>query len=127
MTIVRAAILYFAVVFAAGFIAGTFRTLIVAPRLGEVAAVALELPVMIAVSWWACGWVLRRWPVTKDVAQRLAMGLVALVLLLVGEAAISLLLGGLTLQQHVALYAAAPAQLGLVAQVIFAILPILAR
>ena len=45
-----AATLYFAATFAAGFALGTFRTLFLAPRVGEFVAVLIELPIMLAVA-----------------------------------------------------------------------------
>jgi hypothetical protein len=125
MTVIRAAMVYFALVFAAGFIMGTIRTLMIAPRFGEMAALAVELPVMLAISWWACGWVLKRMPIAWELPPRIAMGLLAFALLLAGEAAISVGLGGLTLAQHAAIYLSLPVQVGLVAQMLFAAFPAL--
>jgi ABC-type uncharacterized transport system permease subunit len=122
-----AACFYFAIVFVAGFVMGTFRTLILAPMVGHLVAVALELPVMLAVSWWACGFTVKRFAVPSQTAARTVMGLVALVLLLIAEAILSLTLGGLTLSQHAALYATAPALLGLAGQLAFAAFPVIRR
>lgn len=62
MPVLTAALAYSALVFAAGFALGTLRVLLLAPRLGEMAAVALELPVMLVLSWVAARAVLRRRP-----------------------------------------------------------------
>ena len=48
--IALSALVYVAAVFAAAFVLGTLRVLLVAPRLGELAAVALELPVVLCLS-----------------------------------------------------------------------------
>ena len=57
MRIVAAALLYFLSVYAAGFLFGTVRVLLVEPRLGPFAAVLCEapflLPVIIAAARWA--------------------------------------------------------------------------
>lgn len=127
MTTLRAAFSYFAIVFAAGFLLGTLRALVVAPAFGELAAVALEAPVMLALSWWVCGLLIRRFAVSEAASARLTMGFVALALLLVGEAAISVFLAELTLNQHLSLYTTAPAQLGLAAQFLFAAFPYVRR
>src|SRR5690606_39056760 len=51
--ILHAALAYWAAIFALGFVLGTVRTLWLAPAVGELAAVALELPVMLGASAWA--------------------------------------------------------------------------
>jgi hypothetical protein len=115
------------VVFAFGFALGTIRTLFVAPRLGELVAVAAETPLMFAASWWACGWLLRRFRVAARAGERWAMGGVALSLLLVAEIGVSVLLAGRSVEQHFALYRELPAQIGLAAQLLFAAMPALRR
>jgi hypothetical protein len=112
---------YFAIVFAAGFVLGTVRTLLVVPRWGELPAVLAELPLMLAISWWASGAVLRRVPLTPPAA--LAAGALAFALLLVAEAAISVALAGRSLGEHLALYALPAHQAGLAAQAAFALMP----
>jgi hypothetical protein len=49
MRILKAALLYFAIVFGVGFVLGTIRTLWLVPRLGARAAELLEMPVMLVV------------------------------------------------------------------------------
>ncbi|MBD3765451.1 MAG: hypothetical protein IE927_12185, partial [Rhodobacterales bacterium] len=49
------ALAYAGSAFALGCVLGVLRLTLVAPRLGEVAAVALELPVMLAASWGLAG------------------------------------------------------------------------
>lgn len=118
----KSAAVYVAIVFAAGFVLGVVRTLVLEPRLGALAAVALELPVMLGVAWIACGRILRRWPLERPAA--VVMGAAALALLLLAEAALSVLLAGRTLGEHVALYAQAAHQLGLAGQLLFAAWPV---
>jgi hypothetical protein len=61
MAVIWAACLYLLMAFAAGFALGMIRALWIAPGIGETAAVFIELPVMVAVCWFACraaiGWV----------------------------------------------------------------------
>jgi uncharacterized membrane protein YhdT len=121
----KSACIYFTIVFAIGFALGTIRTLMIIPVTGELAAVALELPVMIAVSWMVCGWVLQRWPVPARWAERVAMGAIAFALLMLGELGISMLLAGRTVAQHIALFRELPAQLGLLGQMPFVVFPVL--
>lgn len=120
----RAGVVYFAIVFAVGFILGTIRVLVAVPRLGETAAVLIELPAMLALSWVACAWLVRRFAVPARVLARLAMGVSAFLLLMVGEAGVSLFAFGRTLAQHVQAFQATSALLGLAAQLVFAALPL---
>jgi hypothetical protein len=123
----QAGIACFAIVFAVGFALGTVRTLLLVPRVGPVLAVAFELPVMLAASWLACRHCLRRYRVPVAAISRLSMGAVALLLLLAAELGLSLTLGGLDAAQHFALYARPEHQLGLAAQLLFALMPWLQR
>lgn len=120
----KAAAAYFCTTFAAGFLLGTLRTLLVEPKTGALGAVALELPLMLAVSWIACGWALRRFDVESRFSPRLVMGLVALALLLLAELWVSTALAGRSVGEHLALYRTAPALLGLIAQLAYAVFPL---
>lgn len=114
--------LYFATVFAAGFVLGVFRTLVLLPWVGPLWAVLIELPVILGIAWLVCARILRRRPLSQSAA--IGMGVVAFSLLMVGEAGISILLAGRTLAEHLALYdAQLPTLLGLAGQVAFAALP----
>ena len=88
---IKAGILYFAIVFAAGFLLGTLRLFILLPLTGEFAAVALELPVMLIISWLACRRLVARFSVPAMVSQRLAMGVLAFCLLMLAEVGLSVL------------------------------------
>jgi hypothetical protein len=118
----KSAAVYFAIVFAAGFVLGVLRTLVLERALGPIAAVALELPVILGIAWVACGWILRRWPL--EGARAALMGAGALALLLLAEAALSVLLAGRSLGEHLALYTQAAHQLGLAGQLVFAAWPV---
>jgi hypothetical protein len=91
---VGAAGAYFAVVFAAGFIAGSIRVLIVAPRLGRLGAVIIELPAMLAISWLICGWAVWRFGVPARLGARAVMGAIAFALLMLAELSVSVVVFG---------------------------------
>lgn len=114
------ALAYALPVFAAGFVLGTLRVLWLAPMVGPFTAVAMELPVILAVSWFTAGRVLRRWPMPA--AARLATGALAFVILLACEAALSLAFGR-TLRAFAADLATPPGALGLAGQIVFALIP----
>ena len=73
----KAGALYAIIVFLIGFILGTIRVLLVAPRLGETTAVIGEAPMMLGASWFVCRWCVDRLSVTRTVPPRLLMGSIA--------------------------------------------------
>ncbi|MEN0651778.1 MULTISPECIES: hypothetical protein [Hyphobacterium] len=121
---VRAGALYFALVFAAGFVLGAFRTLWLAPRVGDFAAVAVELPVMLAVAWLACGAVLRWVNPGQGIEARAIMGLFAFALLMIAELALALTFGVPSVAAWLADLVTAPGLLGLAGQIAFANFPL---
>ena len=122
----KAGLQYFALVFAAGLLLGTARTLLLQPMVGSTVAVLLELPLMLAIAWVACALVIRRTRVPARMIDRALMGFTALVLLLLAEAALSIFFGR-ALSEHFLLYRRADAQLGLMAQIAFAAFPFIRR
>lgn len=121
----KSAALYFAAVFTAGFLLGTIRTLWLAPRVGDFAAVAIELPVMLAVAWLACGTVLRWVKPGQGIAARAVMGVSAFALLMAAELALSLALGTPSIAAWFSGLTSAAGLLGLAGQVAFAIFPMI--
>ncbi len=119
------ALAYTLIVFAAGFVLGTLRVLVLAPRLGETGAVLLELPVMIAVSYLCARGCVLRWRVPARLAPRAVMGALAFALLMLLEFGLSTLVFGNTPRAHLARYGEALALLGLAGQLIFAAMPAL--
>jgi hypothetical protein len=99
---VKAGALYFVLVFCAGFALGTFRVLVVVPRLGVRAAELIEAPLMLAVTFLAARWTVKRLAVPPRWTRRLGMGAVALGLLLAAEFTLVLGLRGLSLREYFA-------------------------
>lgn len=120
-----AGLIYFAAVFAAGFVLGTGRVLVLVPVLGESSAVLVELPVMLYLSWVATQRISRGFNVPEDLTSRGLMGGIAFTLLMTAELGVSMVLFGRTLMEHLEHYRDAPALLGLVGQVAFAAFPAL--
>jgi len=100
--IVKAGVLYFALVFGAGFVLGTVRTIWVVPRLGTRTAELLEMPTMLVVAIVAARWTVLRLAVPSVPSARLGMGGVALVLMLVAEFGFVLWIRGLSIRQYIA-------------------------
>lgn len=122
-----AGLTYFALVFAAGFVLGTVRVLVLLPALGETAAVLLELPLILAVSWYACRGIIARLALSDGLPARLTMGGIAFGLLMIAEAALGMLGFGRTLAEHLAHYLSPAGMVGLLGQLVFAAFPILQR
>lgn len=120
----RAAIIYFALVFTAGFVVGTIRVLLIAPLWGELPAVLLESPLMLFVSWLACGSAIRMFDLHGRWAG-LAMGAVAFTLLMIAELALSLLAFGRSPAEYLRTYGTPAGAVGLTSQIAFGLIPVL--
>jgi hypothetical protein len=123
----KAGLLYAAVVATAGFVLGEVRNALVTPLSGELVAVALEAPIILAISWTACGWIAERLEVPDDVVDRLVMGAVALVLMVTAEAALALVVDGASYSDFFLRRSPGALVLGVLAQLAFAVFPILRR
>ena len=126
MRAAAAGILYFALVFAAGFALGAVRVGLVARALGDLAATLIELPIILALSWVACLTIIRRLGVEARIAARLSMGLVAFSLLILSEIALGIGLMSRSLEAQIEAMTAPPAILGLGGQAIFGLFPLIA-
>jgi hypothetical protein len=102
MRILKAGLIYFALVFGAGFVLGPIRLLWLVPRVGERVAELLELPVMLVVIVLAARWVVRRLALPSTAPRRLGMGGLALALMLAAEFGLVLGLRGLTPAEYFA-------------------------
>lgn len=93
-------LIYFALVFAAGFVLGTVRVLLLEPGLGARTAELTEIPVMLVVIYFAAKYVVARLPADRARSTGLIAGLTGLALLLISE--LSLVLGwrGMTIAQY---------------------------
>jgi hypothetical protein len=89
----KAGALYAIMVFSIGFILGTIRVLLLAPRLGETTAVIIEAPIMLAASWFVCCWCVDRFDVRRTVPVRSLMGSVGFLVLMSAEIGLGAVLG----------------------------------
>jgi hypothetical protein len=120
-----AGLAYFAVVFTAGFILGIVRVTFVLPYVSEIIAVAIELPLILLISWLACRLIVRRQGVAGTIAARGLMGLTAFVLLIAAELVLGTIGLGRTLTEQLARYRLTPELLGLIGQLLFAAFPLI--
>jgi type IV secretory pathway TrbD component len=99
---IEAGVLYFALVFGAGFVLGTIRTLWVVPRVGTRTAELMETPIMLVVTIVAARSIILRLGLPFTPSARLGVGFIALLLLLVAEFGLVLWLRGLTIREYFA-------------------------
>jgi hypothetical protein len=102
MQILKGGVLYFALVFGAGFVLGPIRILWVVPRVGTRMAELMEAPIMLVVTIVSARWIVRRLAVPSPPSSRLGMGGIALGLLLVAEFTLVLWLRGISIGEYLA-------------------------
>jgi hypothetical protein len=123
MRAAMAALLYFACVFAAGFLLGPFRVLWIEPRLGPFLATLAEAPFLIAAMVLAARHVAGRTAPPLAAGERLAVGVLAAALVLVSDATVGRWMRGLSLNDQIA-GLASPAGLAYLAMIgLFAAMP----
>ena len=96
-TILKAATVYFALVFGAGFVLGPIRILLVVPRLGGRIAELIEFPVMLVAIVLAAKWLVRRFNLRGNA---LPVGFLALSFMIAFEFTLVLWLRELTLAEY---------------------------
>ncbi|MFM7444523.1 MAG: hypothetical protein ACKO2N_11525 [Tabrizicola sp.] len=101
---------------------GALRVTLIAPQIGPVPAVALEIPLVLALSWTVSGRVLARWPMRG--AQRSLLCALAFTLLMLLELATALAFGQ-TPATFLTDMATPAGALGLAGQVGFALIPLI--
>jgi hypothetical protein len=125
MKILKAGLLYFALVFGVGFVLGTIRVLWIVPRLGTRTAELMETPIMLVVTVLAARWVARRLSLPLTPATRLGVGFAALGFLLITEFTVVLWVRGLTIAGYLARRDPVAGTVYLVALGVFAVMPLL--
>ncbi len=125
MQILKASVLYFALVFGVGFVLGTIRTLWVVPSFGTRTAELMETPIMFVVTILAARWMARRLSLPPTPATRLGVGFVALGFLLVAEFTVVLWLRGLTIGEYLASRDPVAGTAYIVMLGVFAVMPLL--
>lgn len=102
---------------------GVLRVLVTAPSLGAMAAVLLEIPLVLAASWFAAKGCVAWFSVPPGAGARLLMGMFAFALTMAAELALSVLMFGRTVAAHFADYGHAVGQVGLAGQMLFGLIP----
>jgi len=99
-SILKAGAAYFGLIFGAGFIFGTIRSLSIVPRFGTRAAELMEMPLMLLVIVFGAKWVVRKFEIPRTVRDRLKVGWLALSLVLLLEFTLVLKLRDMTLTEY---------------------------
>ena len=120
--VLTAALAYWATVFAFAFVLGVARTLWLAPQIGALAAIACEVPLTLAASWFAARALTRRHRIAPG-GEALSMGLVAFAILMLAEVALARVLAGRSPGEWAASLLTPQGALGLGGQVLFALMP----
>lgn len=123
---VKSGVIYFAMIFALGFVLGTVRVLWLVPAIGERNAVLAELPVMLTASWFAARWLVQRHRLIS-LRARAVMGLVGFALLMLAELTLAIAAFGQSAADWLNSIFAMPGIIGLSGQILFALMPMLVR
>ena len=127
MQVVKAGVLYFTLVFGAGFVLGTIRTLWVVPRVGTRKAELMETPIMLVVTIVAARSIILRLGLPFTFSARLGMGFIALLLLLVAEFGFVFWFRGQTNREYFASRDPVAGTVYCLMLAVFAVMPLLVR
>lgn len=123
MVAILTGLVYFVIIFGFAFAMGVGRTLVIAPLLGETAAVLLEIPILVIAS----SFVARR--ITSNrfftFRQLLSIGAIAFTLTMVSEALLADVIRGQSIPQWTASLTKPLGLIGLGGQLISAMMPTL--
>lgn len=119
----RSAVLYFGVIFGAGFLLAMIRVPFLVPQLGERTAELIEMPFMFAAIYWTAGYVVRRY--AGDISRRgwAVVGLLALALLVAAEFVLAVILAERSVGEYIAARDPVSGSVYLFGLLLFAVMP----
>jgi len=97
-----AAVVYFGLVFGAGFLLGSVRVPFLVPRFGARVAELAEMPLMFAAIWLAAGYVVRKHGSFVSASGWALAGGVSLALLVAAELLLAVALAGRSVGEYIA-------------------------
>jgi hypothetical protein len=100
--VLSTSLIYFGLVFAAGFLLAPVRIMLLVPTLGERLAELTELPVMLLITWLVARWLMRSRLMPYRRWQRMLAGTLALSLMLLAECWVVLFVLEISLVEHFA-------------------------
>lgn len=125
MKALSAGAVYFAAVFAVGFVLGVVRVIGLEPLVGELVAVMMELPIILAASWLLCSYIIRKLNVSRTVGLRMLMGLIAFALLMTAELLLARYGFNRTPSELIREWTSIAGATGLAGQIAFALFPVM--
>ena len=125
MRILAAALLYFAIVFAVGFMLGPIRVFWVEPWLGKTVATLCEAPVLLGAMAVAARFVPAKLGLSRDARTLAGVGIAALALQQAADLAVGVALRGIAPAEQLANLAKPAGLIYLVLLLVFAAMPIL--
>ena len=123
--VIKAGLSYFALVFGAGFMLGSVRVPFLVPRLGERVAELIETPFMFVVVLLSAGFIARRFALPVATSARLAVGFLALGLLLAAEFLLAAATQDRSLGEYIASRDPVSGTVYLAMLVLFALMPLI--
>src|SRR6266849_8797886 len=123
MRVALAILLYFGVVFGAGFLLGPIRVVWLEPRLGLIVATACEAPFLLMAMLVAARWVPRVLNIRRDPKTLILVGIGALVLLQIADFTVGFWLRGITPAEQVAQFGTGQGNIYAALLALFAIMP----
>lgn len=121
------AFVYFLLVYACGFATGVLREFLVTPRTGLTLALWIELPVMVAASFFSARFVQHRFRVGSDFQVRAVLGLISLALLVLAEEVMSWALRGVSVFTLWARFSPLAAIANFAGLLLFAVMPLIVQ
>ena len=125
MEILKAGVIYFLIVFAAGFVLGPIRIRWVVPHFGVRVAELMEAPVMLVVIVLAARWLVQELSLPFTLFMRFGMGFIALGLMLVAEFGLVLRLRSMSIREYLATRDPVSGTVYYLLLLVFAIVPLL--
>ena len=121
----KAGLAYFSLVFGAGFVLGAIRVPFLVPRLGERLAELIEMPFMFVVIVLAARFITQRFAMRAKASTRLAIGFIALGLLLAAELLLAVLLQNRSIGDYIASRDPVSGSVYLAMLALFALMPLI--
>ncbi|MBS0616208.1 MAG: hypothetical protein JSR58_06625 [Verrucomicrobia bacterium] len=118
-----ASFFYFLALFALGFVLGTLRVVFVAPQIGELFAISLELPLMLGASWVICLRLLRQATFLLTRKNLWIFGGSAFAYLMIAEWWVAVSIIKISMGAYFTHFATWPGMIGLAGQIVFGLLP----